>query len=840
MRDGTWDARRLRGSSALYASDTFLREHTNWETLLIGWPGEIWACNKKEVGTPGIPGKLNELADITQPLQRDERLQVAEKIRHRSPDSIPVWLDSRPDQTCWRQYAERVVWPVLHYQMPDLTDCLTKWWQDYISFNEAYADRVTQVYKPGDMIVIHDYYLFLLPGMLRARGIPNSAQINFFLHTPFSSSEYFRCIPQRVELLQGILGSTQVGFQCASFQEHFVSSCTRLLNCRVTQNSVYGSEPAQSPPLGHPVESAVNMPAPHPPSLKFLPCTKVAILPLGIDVEALEAAAFSPQVDTNLTALLHLTAGCKLIVGRDRLDDVHGVVLKLKAFEQFLEMYPQWRGHAMLLQVSYTPIATGAFHSAAASKEAAEIVTRINGNFGALDYTPVLHCRMPVRRTEYLALLRAADLCLVCCARDGMNTTALEYVVCQHGRGSPLILSEFSAAAGVLGDARLVNPADRVGVARALNDCLSMEAGEAQVTEDELYASVCRHSVQKWTLELVQTMKGNGKGNGEAPHIGGTAQITEPLARRPSAPMPPAIPAPALDHNLLVRSYKESHHRLFLFDYDGTLTPIVKRPEAAIPSARLIKVLQALVADPANEVWINSGRDQKFLDGWFATRVPGLGLSGEHGCFMKPPGCTKWTNLVSESDMSWQPVVESVFARFTKLTPGSCIEHKRVAVTWHYRNADPVLGPKQGQLCHRVMASELLRSGYTDVDVTDGKANVEVRPRFVNKGEIARRLVLCRDPLATNPEPRNSRAECPDFVLCVGDDTTDEDMFRTLRMIGAKWARTGVPDSSCAAASFPYGLFSVTVGPADKPTLARANLRDPAEVIGTAAELLGD
>ncbi|VEU21022.1 DEKNAAC102025 [Brettanomyces naardenensis] len=769
--DDQWDVKHLRGSSALYGSNSFLTNDTKWETHLIGWTGELFEADG--VVPRSIPAS-QKIENDPLYLSDQDKLVVTEKIQAKNgtPNIHPVWL-LRKDQDRWRQYAEHVIWPVFHYLLSEPSDGRqeAQWWHDYVKFNEAYAAKVKELYKPGDIVWIHDYYLLLLPQILRME-IPD-AYIIHFLHVPFPSSEYFRCLSKRKILLDGLLGANQLGFQSYSFSRHFLSCCTRLLGYEVTPTSVY-------------VHSSQ---------------VRVVTFPLGIDVGALQQDAFSHEVESKVTALHDLTGGSRLIVGRDRLDTVRGVEQKLRAFEQFLELYPEWVGKVVLIQVSFTP----SYHSSKLAKRVAECVAEINGKYGTLDYTPVLHYNMRVPRAEYLALLHAADLCLVTSIRDGMNTTALEYVVCQKTQSAPLVLSEFSGAAAVLPDAVMINPWDTVGVARAINECLLLPMPIRQATESKLYEAVTSHTVQDWTCNVLKSL----------------LEFLSPLRTRQGTPY--------LNKPRLLKCYQNAQRRLFLFDYDGTLTPIVRDPAAAIPSARLMGLLKDLVADDRNEIWIISGRDQAFLERWFAVELPQLGLSAEHGCFLKGPGAAQWTNLAAEADMGWQKVTEKVFQYYTDRTPGSFIEKKKVALTWHYRKSDPDLGAYQATQCKLHLERDLKKY---DVEVMPGKANVEVRPRFVNKGEIARRLILCSDPVRMTSR---GQEDCPEFVLCLGDDTTDEDMFRTLNDVESCWLKDGVARNSTGN----YGLFPVTVGPANKETVAKAYLSDPQQVLDTMGLLLG-
>ncbi|KAI7168630.1 glycosyltransferase family 20 protein [Hortaea werneckii] len=248
-----------------------------------------------------------------------------------------------------------------------------------------------------------------------------------------------------------------------------------------------------------------------------------------------------------------------------------------------------------------------------------------------------------------------------------------------------------------------------------------------------------------------------------------------------------------------------------MFDYDGTLTPIVRDPQSATPSDRVIRNLKMLASDPNNAVWIISGRDQQFLDEWMG-HITELGLSAEHGSFMRNPHSQEWVNLTDRMDMSWQSKVLSVFEHYTQKTQGSFIERKKIALTWHYRRADPEYGLYMARECQKHLEHTVAKD--FDVEVMPGKANIEVRPRFVNKGEIARALVK---------DYGEGASKAPDFVYCLGDDFTDEDMFRSLN----------------ASSLQPEHVFAVTVGASSKQTLAKWHLLEPADVISSLALLNG-
>lgn len=639
---------------------------------------------------------------------------------------LPVWLSDASeepedtivlkDQGRWRRYAERELYPLLHYKQHGPTDGRSerRWWADYIRLNQLFADRIVQDYQEGDVVWIHDYHLFLLPSLLRQR-IPD-IYVGFFLHSPFPSSEFVRCLAKRKEILTGVLGANMIGFQTFSYSRHFSSCCTRVLGFDSNSAGVdaYGAHVA------------------------------VDVFPIGIDARSIQKAAFgAPDIEKTVAGIRKLYAGRKIIVGRDRLDSVRGVAQKLQAFEIFLERYPEWREKVVLIQVT-SPTSVEEEKEDPENKIAGQIsnlVSTINGRFGSLSFAPVQYYPQYLSQREYFALLRVADVGLITTVRDGMNTTSLEYIVCQQTNHSPLILSEFSGTAGTLPSAIHINPWDLVGVAGAIDQALKMPPTQRREQHLKLYKHVVTNTVGAWSRQFLHRLLTN------------------------LSSFDQSVATPALDRAKLVKQYRKARKRLFMFDYDGTLTPIVKDPQAAIPSDRVLRTLKSLSADPRNAVWIISGRDQAFLDEWMG-HIPELGLSAEHGCFIRQPGSDDWKNLADRPDIKeWQKDVFDVFQHYTERTGGSFIERKRVALTWHYRRADPEYGKFQAQECRKALEETVAKKW--DVEVMAGKANLEVRPTFVNKGFIATRLV---DEYGTEP------GKAPEFILCLGDDFTDEGM----------------------------------------------------------------
>lgn len=642
-----WELNPRHGTSALFDSFSYLASSSSpWNHTLVGWTGEITSA-KTAAATP-VQFPVNRAAapipvDTKKPIpvpQQSTGLRIGRQDRERLEKQlerdhggkiVPVWLVDEVDdgkdefvvksQSHWRTYAEHELYTMFHYKQNEPADgrAARKSWADYYRMNKLFADKIQEIYQPGDIVMIHDYPLLLLPSLLRQR-IP-TMYIGFFLHVPFPSSEFYRCLSRRKEILEGVLGANMIGFQSYSYSRHFSSCCTRILGFDSSAAGVdaYGAHVA------------------------------VDVFPIGINAVSTQRQAFGdPEIEERIKDIREMYAGKKIIVGRDRLDAVRGVVQKLQAFEMFFDKYPEWQGQVVLIQVT-SPSGVRTDRGDGAQEKVvnkiSDLAAKINGIHGTLDYTPVRHFPQYLSREEYFALLRIADIGLITSVRDGMNTTSMEYIICQKDNHGPLILSEFSGTAGSLSGAMHINPWDLGGVADAINIALKQAPAERAEQHERLYKHVVSNNVQSWTNNYLKKLMTN------------LSSFDQSSA------------TPALDRAKMLSQYRAAKKRLFMFDYDGTLTPIVKDPALAVPSDRVTRTLKMLAADPANSVWIISGRDQVFLNNYLGY-IPELGLSAEHGSFMRPPKSDTWEDLTKSLTTVWRDEVESVFQHYTDTTPG--------------------------------------------------------------------------------------------------------------------------------------------------------------------------
>ncbi|KAL0959782.1 hypothetical protein HGRIS_011471 [Hohenbuehelia grisea] len=779
------------------------------DQLIVGWTGDIQSPTQGErvtAATVGpkerealddaLKGYITKESDGDLDVDDDDADAEARGLKRRKTAYVPVWLDDKVAHGHYDGYCKQTLWPLFHYLL--WQDVATEYasadahYEPYVKTCQAFADAIAKVYTPGDLIWVHDYHLLLVPRMIR-EAIPD-ATIGLFVHTPFPSSEVFRCLPRRKEILDGMLGATLVCFQTYSYSRHFTSTCVRVCGYEITSRGID-------------VEGHVST---------------VMHCPVGIDAARVGRDVLRPGIKPKLEALRNLYEGKKIIVGRDKLDFVKGVLQKLRAFEKLLQDYPEWIGNVVLIQVT-SPALTD---SPKLERQVSELVAHINGEYGSLDFIPVHHYHQTLKKDEFYALLSVADLGVITPLRDGMNTTSMEFVIAQERtKKSPSVLSEFMGISKHMEDALQVNPWDLGGVAKAIHQGLVMSNEEKASRHARLHRVVTTHTSHHWAAVLVKNLLGQMGGEGQARQT-------------------PYIPKEVLE-----RRYNSAKKRLFLFDYDGTLAPIVKVPSHATPSPQTLQALSALSSDPANLVYIISGRDGAFLEEHLG-HLTDVGFSAEHGGFMRDRGSKEWVNFTEKLDMEWMGEVLEVFKYYTERTTGSHIEVKKSSITWHYRSADPEWGQFQCRQCQDLLENNLAHK--RPIEVLVGKKNLEVRPIAVNKGEIVKRI------LYQNPDA--------EFIFCAGDDKTDEDMFRALLLFSSGQTKATMEpplsitliDDDDASSSSPTStsaepkykpvdlaidkeaVFTTAVGHSSKRTLASWHVTTPQEIVEHMLELVRD
>ncbi|XP_062198784.1 probable alpha,alpha-trehalose-phosphate synthase [UDP-forming] 8 [Phragmites australis] len=707
---------------------------------------------------------------------------------------LPVHLDGERHTGFYYGFCKHYLWPLLHHLLP-LASAELRFdgaaYRAFISANRRFADRVIEVLSPddGDLVIVHDYHLWVLPTFLR-RKCPR-ASVGFFLHSPFPSAEFFRTIPVREDLLRALLNADLVGFHTFEYVRHFLSSCSRLLG--ISNRTCRG-------------HISINY---HGRTVL------VKVLSVGVDMEQLRAALTSPEAAAKAKEIAEAYRGRKLMVGVDDVDLFKGINLKLMALEKLLETSADMRDKVVLVQIN-NPARSRGCNVDGVRDETQQIQQRINTRFGhGTKYQPAVMIDGPLPMCEKVAYYAAADCCVVSAVRDGLNRIPYFYTVSREEgpaaaadgdaaaqRTSAVVLSEFAGCSPSLSGAIHVNPWNVDAMAEAMNTALTMRTEDKQARHRRNYNYLSAHGVATWARSFDASLQLACKGRSTMRFIGvGFGMSYRVVAVDTSfKKLQPEHVCPA---------YRAAARRLILLDYDGTMVPGVLNEKHMAPNGEVIDLLSELCSDPKNVVFLVSGRGKDQLAEWFSP-CEKLGISAEHGYFTRWSRDDPWESIKLVSGFGWKETAEPMMRHYTEATDGSYIENKESAMVWHYQNADPCLGPCQAKELHDHLVDVLAQE---PVSVTTGSEIVEVNPQGVTKGFAVEGLLTA---MARRGGP-------PDLVVCVGDGQSDEDMFETL-------ARA-MNDDSDKPRLLPAGasVFSCTVG--YKPSSARFYLDDPVDVL---------
>ncbi|MCZ6521377.1 MAG: trehalose-6-phosphate synthase, partial [Bacteroidetes bacterium] len=362
--------------------------------LWVGWPG-MYLGDKKE------------------------KKEVLKKLRKKNMQ--PVFLTEEEIRDYYDGFSNETLWPNFHYfnQYAIYKESL---WEAYQKVNHKFFEEILKVAEPNDTIWVHDYQLLVLPKLVREK-FPKIS-MGFFLHIPFPSYESFRLLPWRKEILNGMLGADLIGFHTYDDMRHFLSSVNRIAGISNLHGEVETNE------------------------RKIL----VDAFPMGIDYNKYAISAAAPETLEREARYRTSLGEVKIILSIDRLDYSKGIPQRLKAFELFLEKYPEFRNNVSFFMI-VVPSRDQVGKYKELKEEVDELVGRINGNYGRINWTPIHYFYRSMPLDALSAFYRMANVALVTPMRDGMNLVCKEYIASKLDKKGVLILSEMAGASKELSDA---------------------------------------------------------------------------------------------------------------------------------------------------------------------------------------------------------------------------------------------------------------------------------------------------------------------------------------------------------------------------------------------------
>jgi len=667
-------------SAILALSENFKKSNADLKNSKI-----VWA---------GIADELPE--DVTSDSLENENFEI-----------LPVAIPEEVNNLYYGGFCNNLIWPLFHY-FSTYAVFKTDYFKAYEEANLRFCEELIKTIKPGDFIWIHDYQLMMLPEMIRQR-MPD-ATIGFFLHIPFPSFEIFRLLPRhwRESIIKGLLGADLVGFHTHDYTQNFIKSVKRTTGYDCPQNIIYT-----------------------PNKL-----VKADAFPIGIDYDKFHDACLKKPVIAERGKLKGHLLEQKLIFSVDRLDYSKGLLLKLKGYETFLEMYPEWRSKVVFNMV-VVPSRDSIGKYKEMKKELESTVGRINGKYSSIAWRPIIYQYKSLSFKELIALYNVSEVGLITPLRDGMNLVAKEYIACQVENEGVLILSEMAGAAAELNEAIIINPVDNIEMSEAIFNALEMDTEEKHTRLERMKNRISNYNVFTWAFDFFNQTYETKKEQ----KLRSVRFVNQKISSQ------------------IVSDYRKANRRILFLDYDGTLVPFAKYPELAIVEKDTLENVRKLSDDPKNQVVIISGRDKKFLEKQF--EEINVSLVAEHGYYIKK-GDGEWEATMN-TDEQWKEVVIPIMNEYVSRCHGTFIEEKTGSIAWHYRNADSEFAQLRLHELRDDLA-EIIRY-KTDLEILEGHKVLEVKSGKYDKGQAANTLMM---------DQKFS------FVFAAGDDKTDEFLFNAL------------------------------------------------------------
>ena len=619
---------------------------------------------------------------------------------------FPVFFPEKAKDKFYNGFCNKTIWPLFHY-FTMLTVYDDEFWNQYKLVNEEFKKAVMEIIQEGDIIWVHDYHLMLLPELIR-KSTSLETKIGYFLHIPFPAYELFRLLPREwaKEILNGLLGSDIIGFHTHDYTKYFMTSVLRILGYEHNMGKIL---------LNDRVVLAETY-------------------PMGIDFKKFSETAKSEDVEKEIQNYRLKFKTNKLILSIDRLDYTKGLINRLKGYESFLKDNPNWIGKVNLLLI-VVPSREGVEHYQSMKKQIDELVGKINGHYGTLEWQPIIYQYRSFVLNQLVALYSMSDAMLVTPLRDGMNLVAKEYIASKVDKKGVLILSEMAGAASELGESVQVNPNDISSIALAIQQSLEMPVEEQVKRNTIMQKRLKRYNITKWAtdfIDSIEEVKKEQKGL-LASHLSNDIE------------------------NQIIQDFHSSNKKALFFDYDGTLVPLASTPEKAVPGHDLLKLLEEISNIPGTDIFIISGRDKEFLEKWFGS-LRELNFVAEHGIWKKEKQYN-W-ELMNNISVDWMSTILPILELYSDRVPGSFVEEKEYSLAWHFRKADVESGPVYAQ---NLIDSLQNLTARMELQILRGNKVIEIKNSALNKGTALNYYLRKNDY---------------DFVLVIGDDVTDDDMFK--------------------------------------------------------------
>eukprot|EP00736_Rhodelphis_marinus_P005338 Rmarinus@m.26564 len=647
-------------------------------------------------------------------------------------DCVPVF----PEQELYRKYkffCKNYLSPLFHHSSRKVVDAVgvndPQLWRSFIAVNRLFANAIIGVLNAGDIVWLHDHELALVPTNLIRRVSKNP--ITLFMHSPFPSSEIYRTLPMREELLRGMLNCDLVAFHMFDYARHFLTCASRLLG------AAYELEKGGF--LGVKFQGRHVM---------------VRSAHAGVHVSEVVRLHADPRVKQEKAALLEETGAANktVFVGYDDLNDIKGIPNKLLAFQKLLMDYPVYRDKVVFIQIS-VPSEDDPPESSL-SEDCHQIRDSINNQFPNSCF--YIEDNISVYRRH--ALWSMCDVIVNTSLRSGLALTPHEFILCCKSQEAGVILSEFVACSRDLGGCLQVNPFSFDSIVSAIDKYMSMPAAERARRLSKMRDRVERGSIQQWAesllLDAKRAHRESGSSQSKYLSIGlglnmrslnlGTATHLEP--------------------EYFLKQFSSSMNRLIIIDTGSGFSGGVRETDLGADSP-IVQTMLTLAANERNTLYLITSHNRDDLRLVFRDNKE-IGLAAEHGFYLKHCNADEWKEPFSGVNVEWKEVCLPLLKSYTERTAGSFIDETYSTLIWDYADSDPDFGTWQAKALMENLTNDL-RAFPARVELHAEHKCVEISPTSVTKSELVAKIV------------QNTRKNV-DFALYLDDGAYDADACRVV------------------------------------------------------------
>ena len=699
--------------------------------------------------------------------------------------------------------SEEVLEPLFHYNPLNSSiiqdfELISDQWKAYKEFNDCVSRQLSKHLTKNTIIYLNDIKYFLVPNLLYSfnkhnKDILQNLAIGIFIHSPFPSFDVFKRIPIREDIIKSLMKCRVIGFHTFDCSRNFLKSAKRLLSTN------YVSTNAGDLAVNYLDNTALIWVKNISPEIDLL----------KEDIEQEEFKKFYNEIKTK--------CGNKknIFVSVDHMQFLLSIKNKLEGYRAFLrELKDKAKKNIFLLYIRFFDKREDQnidFHIENNRQQMIEkideLVLEIKKEFG----DDVIECyKGKINYIHRLALFSAANCFVRSSKQESYSLGLYEFLITKKllGEKRPVsyMLSELSGVNTSLGATLRINPFDMNSLKKGFLDA-SQQLSEANsqylISLEKDYNHAMKSSCKDWFFSFLKDIKDTKLSDENTFYIGADEGLNFKLLK-----IDPNFKK--LNLKQIESDYEKSNKRLLFFDYEGTLPSAYQNSEfvskGSPPSTEILNLLKGLTADKRNKVFIVAGKGPEQLKEWFGG-VKNLGLAAEHGFkySLNKHGSNEWKRIIKQYDNEWIKNCSDIISPYIERCEGSFLDVKESSVVWQYTDCDQELGKRFAS----ALSSELdnLIKKY-NLKIINGKGFVEIIAHGVNKGYFVEYKV----------KEMIKKKKSLDFILCIGDDTSDEKMFHYLN------SKKDIIKKYCKKAKF----YSITVG--KKPSKANFYVEKPKNV----------